>query len=157
MGTAVTLAPEVRVIAFTGSTAAGRKIGETAGRLLKRAHLELGGNNTMIVLPGADLAKAASAAAFGSFLHQGQICMTTGRHLVHESLHDAYVEALAGKARNLPVGDPATGTVALGPVIDEKQLKRIDSIVQEAVLAGATLAAGGTHEGLLLGRPSWPG
>lgn len=146
-GAAVVEAPEVRVIAFTGSTAAGRKVGEAAAKHLKRAHLELGGNNALIVLPGADLAAAASAGAFGSFMHQGQICMTAGRHLVHESLYDAYVEALAGKAKHLPVGDPKTGTVALGPIIDEVQLKRIDAIVQEAVLAGAELAAGGTHEG----------
>ena len=147
IGAAVVEAPEVSVIAFTGSTAAGRKIGETAGRLLKRAHLELGGNNALIVLPGADLPKAASAAAFGSFMHQGQICMAAGRHIVHEDIYDDYVSALAEKAGHLPVGDPATGTVALGPIIDDKQLHRIDSIVQDAVQGGARLAAGGTHDG----------
>ena len=145
IGAAVVEAPEVRVVAFTGSTAAGRAIGETCGRLLKRAHLELGGNNALIVLPGADVAKAASAAAFGSFMHQGQICMTTGRHLVHESLHDEYVAALAEKANHLPVGDPASGQVALGPIIDEGQLKRIHTIVQDAVLAGARLEIGRAH------------
>ena len=147
IGAAVVEAPEVSVIAFTGSTAAGRKIGETAGRLLKRAHLELGGNNALIVLPGADLPKAASAAAFGSFMHQGQICMAAGRHIVHEDIYDDYVSALAEKATHLPVGDPASGTVALGPLIDEKQLHRVDSIVQDAVQGGARLAAGGTHDG----------
>jgi benzaldehyde dehydrogenase (NAD) len=147
IGAAVVEAPEVSVIAFTGSTAAGRKIGETAGRLLKHAHLELGGNNALIVLPGADLAKAASAAAFGSFMHQGQICMAAGRHIVHEDIYDAYVSALAEKATHLPVGDPKSGSVALGPIIDEKQLHRIDSMVQDAVQGGARLAAGGTHDG----------
>ncbi|HSO91016.1 MAG TPA: aldehyde dehydrogenase family protein, partial [Arthrobacter sp.] len=147
IGAAVVEAPEVSVIAFTGSTAAGRKIGETAGRLLKRAHLELGGNNALIVLPGADLAKAASAAAFGSFMHQGQICMTAGRHIVHEDIYNDYVSALTEKANHLPVGDPKSGTVALGPIIDGKQLHRVDSIVQEAVQGGARLAAGGTHDG----------
>jgi benzaldehyde dehydrogenase (NAD) len=147
IGAAVVEAPEVSVIAFTGSTAAGRKIGETAGRLLKRAHLELGGNNALIVLPGADLPKAASAAAFGSFMHQGQICMAAGRHIVHQDIYDDYVSALAEKATNLPVGDPKSGTVALGPLIDEKQLHRVDSIVQDAVQGGARLAAGGTHDG----------
>ncbi|GAB2900051.1 benzaldehyde dehydrogenase [Neomicrococcus lactis] len=149
VGAAVVEAPEVSVIAFTGSTNAGRKIGETAGRLLKRAHLELGGNNAMIVLPGADLAKAASAAAFGSFMHQGQICMSTGRHLVHESIHDEYVAALAEKAKHLPVGNPATEQVALGPIIDENQLKKVDALVQDSVLQGATVTAGGAiKEGL---------
>jgi benzaldehyde dehydrogenase (NAD) len=152
-GAAVVEAPEVRVVSFTGSTAAGRKVGESAARHLKRAHLELGGNNALIVLPGADLAKAASAGAFGSFMHQGQICMTTGRHLVHESLYDAYVAALSEKAERLPLGDPASGTVALGPIIDEAQLKRIHSIVEDAVQAGGRLAAGGTHKGLFY-RPT---
>lgn len=147
IGAAVVEAPPVRVVSFTGSTAAGRRVGEAAARHLKRAHLELGGNNAMIVLPGADLERAASAGAFGSWLHQGQICMTTGRHVVHESLHDRYVAALAEKAAHLPVGNPATDQVALGPIIDFRQLEHIDSIVKETVGAGATLAAGGTHDG----------
>ncbi|WP_432505973.1 aldehyde dehydrogenase family protein [Kineococcus arenarius] len=148
VGEAAVVAPEVRVVAFTGSTAAGRRVGALAAEHLKRTHLELGGNNALVVLPGADVPLAASAGAFGSFLHQGQICMATGRHLVHESLHDAYVEALAAKARALPVGDPATGSVALGPIIDERQLANVDRLVRGTVEAGATLAAGGTHEGL---------
>ncbi len=148
VGEAAVTAPEVRVVAFTGSTAAGRRVGALGAEHLKRTHLELGGNNALVVLPGADVALAASAGAFGSFLHQGQICMATGRHLVHESLHDAYVDALALKARALPVGDPAGGAVALGPIIDERQLGRVDRVVRGTVEAGATLAAGGTHEGL---------
>ena len=147
-GEALVAAPEVRVISFTGSTPAGRRVGEAAARHLKRAHLELGGNNALIVLPGADLAKAASAGAFGSYLHQGQICMSTGRHLVHESLHDEYVALLAAKAEHLPVGDPATEQVAIGPIIDRRQLDHIDSLVKQTVAAGATLAAGGTSTDL---------
>lgn len=148
VGVAVVDAPEVRVISFTGSTAAGRRVGEAAAKNLKRAHLELGGNNALIVLPGAEVAKAASAGAFGSFLHQGQICMATGRHLVHESLHDEYVKVLSEKASHLPVGNPATDQVALGPIIDFRQLDNIDSIVKDTIAAGATLSAGGTHDGL---------
>ena len=153
VGQAVVEAPEVRVVSFTGSTAAGRKVGETAGRLLKRAHLELGGNNALIVLPGADLDLAASAGAFGSFMHQGQICMTTGRHIVHESLLQEYVERLAEKASALPVGDPSTGQVALGPIIDERQRDNIDRLVRAAKDDGAQVAAGGTYEGLFY-RPT---
>ena len=63
-------------------------------------------------------------------MHQGQICMTSGRHVVHASIYDEYVAALAEKAAHLPVGDPKSGTVAIGPIIDEKQLKRVDGIVQ---------------------------
>ncbi|MFD0905574.1 benzaldehyde dehydrogenase [Actinomadura sediminis] len=152
-GEAVVAAPEVRVVSFTGSTAAGRAIGEVCGRLLKRAHLELGGNNALIVLPGADVSKAVAAGAWGSYLHQGQICMTTGRHLVHESLHDEYVDALAAKADGLAVGDPAAGPVQLGPIIDRGQLEHVDALVRDTVAAGARLAAGGVHEGLFY-RPT---
>ncbi len=153
VGSGMITAPEVRVVSFTGSTAAGRAVGALAAEHLTRAHLELGGNNALIVLPGADLALAASAGAFGSFMHQGQICMTTGRHLVHESLYEAYVEALAEKARQLPVGDPAAGSVALGPIIDAGQLAKIDKIVSDSVAQGARLAAGGTYVGLFY-RPT---
>jgi benzaldehyde dehydrogenase (NAD) len=153
LGSVLVTAPEVRVVSFTGSTAADRAVGELAGRHLKRAHLELGGNNALIVLPGADLALAASAGAFGSFMHQGQVCMTTGRHLVHESLHDDYVAALVTKAEHLPVGDPATGQVALGPVIDAGQRDKIHALVQDTVAAGARLAAGGTYQDLFY-RPT---
>ncbi len=153
VGAALIAAPQVRVISFTGSTAAGRKVGEAAGRLLKRAHLELGGNSALIVLEDADLAPALSAAAFGSFIHQGQVCMTTGRHIVHESLVERYAEGLAEKAAHLPVGDPTTGTVALGPIIDERQRDRIHELVTTSRDAGATIAAGGTFEGLFY-RPT---
>jgi len=153
VGEAVVSAPEVSVVSFTGSTGAGRKVGELASRHLKRVHLELGGNNALIVLPGADIAKAASAAAFGSFLHQGQICMTTGRHIVHSSLYDDFVAALGEKAEHLPVGNPASEQVALGPIIDKGQFERIDSMVQESIKQGARLVAGGPGENLFY-RPT---
>jgi benzaldehyde dehydrogenase (NAD) len=147
-GEALIAEPAVRVISFTGSTAAGRRVGELAARHLKRAHLELGGNSALIVLDDVDLDRAVSAGAWGSFLHQGQICMTTGRHLVHEAIYDEYVTRLAATASHLPVGDPAGGQVALGPVIDERQRDKIHSMVTGSVEAGARLAAGGTYEGL---------
>lgn len=152
-GEALVADPHVRVVSFTGSTAAGRKVGAAAARHLKRAHLELGGNSALIVLDDADLDLAASAGAWGSFLHQGQICMTTGRHLVHESLAQRYVEQLAEKANHLPVGDPAKEQVALGPIIDERQRDKIHSLVTASVDAGARLAAGGTYDGLFY-RPT---
>ncbi|WP_184740864.1 benzaldehyde dehydrogenase [Arthrobacter sp. AZCC_0090] len=153
VGEAVVTAPEVRIVSFTGSTAAGRAVARLAGEHLKRVHLELGGNGALIILPGADLAKAATAGSFGSFMHQGQICMTTGRHLVHESLHSAYVEALVEEAERLTVGNPATEQVALGPVIDDVQVTRIHRLVTSTVAAGARLATGGTHVGLFY-RPT---
>jgi benzaldehyde dehydrogenase (NAD) len=146
-GKALVTDPHVGMIAFTGSSAAGRNIGAVAGGLLKRVSLELGGNSPFIVLEDADVDAAANNGAWASFLHQGQICMAASRHLVHESIAEKYAVALAEHARNLPVGDPATGQVALGPLINSTQLARVDRIVQETVTAGATLAAGGTHEG----------
>jgi benzaldehyde dehydrogenase (NAD) len=148
VGEALVADPNVRVISFTGSTRAGRAVGELAGRHLKRAHLELGGNSALIVLDDADLEQAMSAAAWGSFFHQGQICMTTGRHLVHASLYDEYVERLADKAEHLPVGNPATEQVALGPIIDASQRDKIHGLVMSSVDGGAKLAAGGSYEGL---------
>ncbi len=148
VGEALVTHPLVRVISFTGSTAAGRRVGELAGKHLKRAHLELGGNSALVVLADADVDEAATLAAFGTFFHQGQICMTTGRHLVHTSIHDAFVERLAAKAANLPVGDPATSQVALGPLIDAGQRDKIHEIVTSSVGAGARVAAGGNYDQL---------
>jgi benzaldehyde dehydrogenase (NAD) len=133
VGAALVEDPHVRIISFTGSTSAGRCVGELAGRHLKRAHLELGGNSALIVLDDADLDQAISAAAFGSFFYQGQICMTIGRHL--------------------PVGDPVTEQVALGPLIDAGQRDRVHQLVTGSVAAGARLAAGGTYRDLFY-RPT---
>ncbi|MEA5123809.1 benzaldehyde dehydrogenase [Xanthomonas floridensis] len=148
IGQALVEAPDIPMIAFTGSTAAGRRIGEIAGRHLKKVSLELGGNNAVIVLDDADLDRAASAIAFGAYLHQGQICMATGRVLVQRSVADALTQRLAEKARHLPVGDPVSGTVALGPIIDQRQLQRVIDIVTDSVAAGAVVEAGATNEGL---------
>jgi len=152
-GSALVTDPRVRVISFTGSTETGRKVGELAARHLKRVHLELGGNSALVILDDADLDRAVSAGAWGSFLHQGQICMTAGRHLVHERVADSYVDALAAHADALPVGDPSAGEVALGPLIDAGQCAKVHSLVTSTVDAGARLAAGGTHDGLFY-RPT---
>ncbi|WP_069768830.1 aldehyde dehydrogenase family protein [Streptomyces sp. LUP30] len=152
-GAALVADPRVPVISFTGSTAAGRAVGESAGRHLKRAHLELGGNSALIVLEDADLDAVISTAAWGSFFHQGQICMTTGRHLVHASLYEEYVERLAAKADALAVGDPHRAQVHLGPLIDDGQLAKVHALVEASTGAGAKLAAGGTHDSLFY-RPT---
>ncbi|MFT4212887.1 MAG: aldehyde dehydrogenase family protein [Microbacterium sp.] len=153
VGAALVAHPDVPCISFTGSTAAGRKIGEAAAPLLKKVHLELGGNNALLVLPDADLDAAASAGAWGSFLHQGQICMTTGRHLVPRALVGEYTAKLAEIAERITVGDPTDPANALGPIIDSGQLAKVDQIVQATVSAGAELRAGGTYEDLFY-RPT---
>ncbi|MCK7626450.1 aldehyde dehydrogenase family protein [Streptomyces sp. RS10V-4] len=152
-GRALVADPRVRVISFTGSTEAGRSVGELAARHLKRAHLELGGNSAFVVLEDADLDAAMSTAAWASFFHQGQVCMTAGRHLVHASRYEEYVERLAAKADALTVGDPYRAQVHLGPVIDRGQLRKIDALVRESAAAGVRIAAGGTHEELFY-RPT---
>ncbi|MBK3574866.1 benzaldehyde dehydrogenase [Streptomyces sp. MBT65] len=153
VGAALVDHPRVPVIAFTGSTRAGKAIATAAAQRLKRVHLELGGNSALIVLDDADLEKAVSAGAFGSFHHAGQVCMASSRHLVHASIADEYADLLAQHANAAPVGDPATGQVALGPMIDDRQLKAAHAIVTDSVATGARLAAGGTYEGLFY-RPT---
>jgi benzaldehyde dehydrogenase (NAD) len=147
-GSALTEDPNVAMIAFTGSTAVGRKVGEAAGRALKRVSLELGGNNALIVLDDADLEVASSAGAWSAFLHQGQVCMTAGRHIVMAGVADEYLDRLAARAAGLPVGDPNVDQVALGPLISERQLRNVDRIVTQTVEAGAVIRAGGTHDRL---------
>ncbi len=153
VGEALVVDPNIRVISFTGSTAVGRRIGELAGRHLKRAHLELGGNSALLVLDDADVEQAVDLAAWGSFFNQGQICMTTGRHLVARRLHDDFVEALAAKATALRVGDPAREEVGLGPIIDSGQRDKVHRLVTESAADGSTIAAGGTYDELFY-RPT---
>jgi benzaldehyde dehydrogenase (NAD) len=153
VGEALVVAPPVRVIAFTGSTRAGRAVGALAGQHLKRAHLELGGNSALIVLPDVDVTAAASVGAFGTFNHQGQICMATSRHLVHESIAEEYTQVLTEKVAGLPVGDPYREQVALGPLIDAGQRDRVHGLVTASVSAGASVRTGGTYEGLFY-RPT---
>jgi benzaldehyde dehydrogenase (NAD) len=153
LGAAMVAHPDVNAVSFTGSTQAGRSVGELAARHFTRAHLELGGNNAIIVLPDADLDNGMNALAYGSFFNQGQGCMIIGRHLVHESIYDDYVQRLVAKADTLTVGNPMTGDVSLGPMIDAKQRDRVHSLVTESVAAGAKLLTGGTYDGLFY-RPT---
>ncbi|WP_285508982.1 benzaldehyde dehydrogenase [Actinokineospora sp. NBRC 105648] len=153
VGEALVVEPAVRVIAFTGSTRAGRAVGALAGKHLKRAHLELGGNSALVVFPDVDVTAAASVGAWGTFTHSGQICMATSRHLVHESIAEEYTAVLAAKVGGLPVGDPFRAEVALGPLIDAGQRDRVHGLVTASVDSGATVRTGGTYEGLFY-RPT---
>ncbi len=153
VGEALIADPAVGLVSFTGSARVGRIVGGLAAQHLKRIHLELGGNSALIVLDDVDVDKAVSVGAFGSYMHQGQICMTTGRHLVARGIYDRYVETLAAHAKQLPVGDPAKDQVALGPIIDEHQRDHIHELVTASVKAGARLVEGGTYQGLFY-RPT---
>ncbi len=147
-GAALTENPDVAMIQFTGSTNAGKKVGEAASRHLKKVSLELGGKNSLIILDDADIDLAIANATWGAWLHQGQICMSTGRILVQRKIYDEFVSKLADKAKQLPVGDPATEQVALGPIINEHQRDNISRILKAAVENGAKIEAGGDYSGL---------
>jgi benzaldehyde dehydrogenase (NAD) len=139
---------DVQMIQFTGSTAVGRRVAELGGKHLKKVSLELGGNNALIVLDDADLELAVNNAAWGAWLHQGQICMASSRIFVHNAVREEFIRQLAAKAAHLPAGDPASGRVALGPMISEKQLQRVKSLIADTVKEGAKIEAGGGHEQL---------
>ena len=140
----------VRRVNFTGSTRVGRIIAKLAAENLKPALLELGGKAPMIVLDDADLDAAVAAAAFGAYMNQGQICMSTERLVVHEAIADAFVEKLAAKVRSLTVGDPREGNTALGCVVDIGAVNRVMSLVRDAEEKGAKIVAGGHAEGVLM-------
>jgi acyl-CoA reductase-like NAD-dependent aldehyde dehydrogenase len=139
--------PRVRRINFTGSTATGRKLAEAAGRHLKRIVLELGGYNPLLVLADADLDYAVDAAAFGSFLHQGQICMSARRIIVERPIADTFVERLAAKTARLKAGDPREQDTIIGPLINERALETVAARVDQAVARGAKVLAGGRRVG----------
>src|SRR5882724_9586222 len=113
--------PIPRIISFTGSEGVGRHIGGVAGRCLKKAVLELGGNSALIVMPDADLDRAINAAVFSRFTHQGQICMSANRILVHRSLYDQFLTKYVARVSKLKVGDPRNPETELGPLINKAQ------------------------------------
>ncbi len=139
--------PATRRINFTGSTKVGRIIAEKAGRHLKRVLLELGGKAPMIVLPDADLDRAAAAASFGAFFHQGQICMSTERIVVDRAVAEPLAEKLAERARALPVGDPRDPGTVIGPLINAAAVQRVGELVADARAAGARVLSGGAADG----------
>jgi len=142
--------PAVRRVNFTGSTRVGRVIAETAGRYLKPALLELGGKAPFIVLDDADIDAAVSAAAFGAYMNQGQICMSTERIIVLDSIADTFVDAFAKKAASLTAGDPREGKTPLGSLVSAEAASRIRVLVDDAVSKGARRIAGGGGDGTML-------
>lgn len=149
VGAALCEDPNIAMVSFTGSPGVGAKVGEACGRNLKKVQLELGGKNALIILDDADIDVAASNAAWGAWLHQGQICMATGLILAPASKAEKLIQTLTTKAHHLPVGNPATEQCALGPLIVESEAKRIEAIIEDAVAKGATLHVGGKATGTL--------
>ena len=139
--------PAVRRVTFTGSSRVGRVIGEMAGRHLKPVVLELGGKAPFIVLEDADLDDAVAAAAFGAFMHNGQICMSTERLILVDAIADAFVEKMTAKAGSLRSGDPTTGDFELGSMIEASSTSRVRGMIDDAVAKGAKLLTGGDVDG----------
>jgi aldehyde dehydrogenase (NAD+) len=152
IGDAFTLHPIPKLISFTGSTKVGRHIGELAitAPQIKRVSLELGGNGPCVILDDADLEYAVRSSAVGRFLHQGQVCMSTNRIIVHAKVYDEFVDHFVTHVKSLKYGDPKDPTVAIGPVINEKQLNGHLNHIQGALSAGARQVVGGPPEGLVL-------
>lgn len=140
---------QIAMVSFTGSPGVGAKVGEACGRNLKKVQLELGGKNPLIVMEDADLAIAASNCAWGAWLHQGQICMATGLILAPAASVEKLSSLLTTKAHHLRVGDPAKEECALGPLIDAREARRVEDIVEDAVARGATLHVGGKAKGTM--------
>lgn len=146
VGDELVVNPLVKAITFTGSTAVGRQIAGQAGTHLKKACVELGGKDPMLILQDADMERAVNAAVFGSFMHAGQICMSAERLIVHRSRADEFIERVTQKTAKLTVGDPMENII--GPIINRKQLDNIAGQVQDARAQGAQVHTGGSHEGL---------
>ena len=135
--------PEVRRINFTGSTAVGRIIARRAAGHLKPCLLELGGKAPLLVLEDADLDEAVKAAAFGAYMNQGQICMSTERIIVLEAVADSFAEKLAAKVRTMPAGDPREGNTPLCAVFDARTVEHCHTLIADAVAQGATVLVEG--------------
>ncbi|WNG88581.1 aldehyde dehydrogenase family protein [Mycobacterium sp. ITM-2016-00317] len=141
IGDALVAHPAARVVSFTGSTPVGKGIAEKAG--VKKLALELGGNGPLVVLDDADLDLAVRAAVFGSFFHQGQVCMIANRVIVDAAVHDEFLDRFLAKVGALTVGDPSDPDVQLGPIINSSQLESIQDKLKRARDDGAQVLLGG--------------
>ena len=143
-------APQIKRINFTGSTEVGRVIAKRAAEHLKPCLLELGGKAPLLVLHDADIEEAVKAAAFGAYMNQGQICMSTERLVVVDAVADEFVAAFKAKVSGMKTGDPREGNTPLGAVIDQKTVTKVNSLIDDAVSKGATLVTGGKGESVLM-------
>ena len=139
--------PATRRVNFTGSSRVGRIIGEMSGKYLKPCLLELGGKAPLVVLEDAELDEAVAAAAFGAFMHQGQICMSTERIIVVDKIYDAFMKKFVAKTKTLAVGDPTKGNFPIGACVDTKTVEHVKALIADATAKGAKVATGGSGSG----------
>ena len=135
--------PLVKGISFTGSTPVGRQIAAKAGAHLKKCCVELGGKDSLIVLEDADMDRATSAASFGSFMHQGQICMSVEKVLVQDSIYADFLRQFVARAAKLKTGDTKDKSNVIGPLINERQVARVKFQIEDALAKGAKAVLGG--------------
>ncbi len=147
MGDELVENPLVKGISFTGSTPVGRSIAAKAGAHLKKCCVELGGKDSLIVLEDADMERATSSANFGAFMHQGQICMSVEKVLVHESVYHEFLSGLKARAANLKMGDTGDKNNVIGPLINDRQVERVQSQIEDAISKGAKVELGGKISG----------
>ena len=139
--------PTIKGVAFTGSTAVGRRIAAKCGAHLKKCCIELGGKDSLIVLEDADMDRATSAASFGAFMHQGQICMSAEKVLVQEQIYDQFLQGFVARASKLKTGNVADKSNVIGPLINDRQAARVKHQLEDAVAKGAQIALGGGVNG----------
>lgn len=139
--------PSVKGIAFTGSTAVGRRIAAKCGAHLKKACIELGGKDSLIVLEDADMERATSAASFGAFMHQGQVCMSVEKVLVQEKVYDTFMQGFVARASNLKAGNVAHRSNVIGPLINDRQAAKVKRQLDDARAKGAKFPLGGGVSG----------
>jgi len=139
--------PLVKGVSFTGSTQVGRSIAAKCGAYLKKCCVELGGKDSLIVRADADMERATQAANFGSFMHQGQICMSVEKVLVQRSIFNEFLEKFVARAARLKVGNTADPENVIGPLINDRQVDRVKSQLEDAIAKGAKVELGGKIEG----------
>src|SRR6201991_2826759 len=131
--------PNVRVINLIGGVKTARYLAERAGKTLKRTVLELGGYNPMIILDDVDVDYAVRMATFGSFFHQGQICLNTRKIIIQRRIYDEVLTKYVERTKTLPSGDPLAPRTIIGPLIHQGAVNLMDERIREAVKLGATL------------------
>jgi acyl-CoA reductase-like NAD-dependent aldehyde dehydrogenase len=136
---------EIDKLVFTGSVATGKRIAQAAAARLLPVVLELGGKDPMLVLDDADVDVASSGAVWGSFANCGQACLSVERCYVHRSLYDAFLDACVRKTKQLRVGNGIDPQTEIGPLIYERQLRNVESHVEDARARGARVLTGGSR------------
>src|SRR6201985_283475 len=139
--------PEVRVINLIGGVKTAKMLAKRAGETVKRTTIERGGYNPMIILDDVDMDYAVRTATFGSFFHQGQICLNTRRVIIQRKIYEEFLGKFVARTKTLPLGDPFDAKTIIGPIITRDALKMIDDRVQQAIAKGAKAHSGAKHDG----------